>query len=318
MPKAIIEALKRNMRRALIDGNLGEAESILAHLKREDPLSPDTRGLELEFYLNSGKLADAGKLAEQLCRLFPSSARITFLAGKVDYRQKHYESAEAHFRESLRLYSHWRTRHWLGKTLTQLGKFGEAESLLLMVLENHRHALLDLAWLHERRNDLDAALKALDEFLSENPGHGYASEQRLRIRAKLLEPEELISEIGTLADLDEEMPQTLFPEFVRRLFETGQSPRARQEILAKMDRIDAKAAVQVAWVCYKAQAYDIACTLFLAHLGSNKTNFKYLAAMEAAADRCKRLPDVVAAYQTYLPEARHFFGRWRSLEQRKK
>ncbi len=316
MPKAIITTLRHNMRLALSAGKLNEAESILSRLKKEDPLSAETRGFELEFYIDSVRFAEAGALAPQLCRLFPDSARIMFLAGKLDYRQKRYETAELHFRESLRLYPHWHTRRWLGKTLTQAGKFEEAESLLLNVLESHRGALLDLAWLHERRNDLEAALRACNEFLVQNPGHAYASEQRTRIRARMLEPEELINEVGTLAALDEEIPSSLFPDYVRRLFETGETPRARDEILARMERFDSKVAVQVAWVCYRAQAYDIACTLFLAQLGANKSNYKYLAALESAADKCRRLPEVVDAYKAHLPEARHFYGRWRSLSKR--
>ena len=318
MPKAIINALQHNLRQALSIGRVNEAETILARLKKEDPLSAATRGFELELLLNSGRIAEADALARQLCRLFPDSARIIFLAGRVNYRQKRYEPAEGHFRESLRLYPHWRTRHWLGKTLTQAGKFEEAESLLQMVVDHNRYALLDLGWLHERRNDLDAALKAYDEFLAENPGHTYASEQQTRIRARMLDPEDLISEVGALVDMDEEIPQALFPEFVRTLFETGQSPRAREEIQAKAGRLEAKVAVQVAWVCYRAQAYDVACDLFLQHLGVNKSNIKYLVALESAADKCKRLPDVIAAYKTYLPEARQFYGRWRSLARRKK
>ena len=318
MPKPVINALQRNLRQALSIGHVSEAETILARLKKEDPLSAATRGYELELLLSSNRIAEADALAPQLCRLFPDSARIIFLAGRVDYRQKRYEPAEAHFRESLRLYPHWRTRHWLGKTLTQAGKFEEAESLLQLVVEQNRHALLDLGWLHERRNDFEAALKAYDEFLAENPGHVYASEQRTRIRARMLDPEELISEVGALAEMDEEIPQALFPEFVRTLFETGQSPRARKEIQAKAGRLEAKVAVQVAWACYRAQAYDVACDLFLQHLRVNKSNIKYLVALESAADKCKRLPDVIAAYKTYLPEARQFYGRWRSLARRKK
>jgi tetratricopeptide (TPR) repeat protein len=306
------------MRQALINGRLKEAETILAHLKKEDPLSPSTRGFELEFYLNSDRFAEADVLAVQLCRLFPESARIFFLAGKLAYRQKRYEEAETRFRESLRLYSSWQTQHWLGKTLTQAGKFDEAESLLHLAVEHQRHALMDLAWLYERRNDLDAALKAIDDFIAENPGNAYASEQRTRIKAKMMEPEELVSEVGALASLGEEAPGALFPEFIQRLFETGQSLRAREEIMARIHRMDSKVGVRVAWICYQAQAYDLACTLFLAHLGVNKSNIKYLAALESAADKCKRLPEVVAAYRTLLPETRQFYGRLRSLTRRGK
>ncbi len=318
MPKAIVETLQHNLRQSLSKGRMGEAENILARLKKEDPLSPTTRGFELEFYLNSNRLAEADVLAEQLCRLFPESARIIFLTGKLAYRRKHYEEAEAHFRDSLRLYPHWQTQQWLGKTLTQEGKFAEAESLLLLVREHHRYALLDLAWLYERRNDLAAALKAYNDFLAEHPGSSHASEQRMRIRAKMLEPEELMNEVETLTDLGEAIPASLFPEFVQKLFETGQSPKAREEIMARINGMDAKVAVQVAWVCYKAQAYDLACTLFLTHIGSNKSNYKYLAALESAADKCNRLPEVAAAYRAYLPEARQFYGRWKSLTRRNK
>lgn len=318
MPKPVIETLKHNMRQALSNGRLNEAETILARLKKEDPLSPATRGFELEFYLNSDRFSEAEALAEQLCRLFPESARIIFLAGKLAYRQKRYEEAESRLRESLRLYPSWQTQHWLGKTLTQSGKFDEAESLLHLALEHQRHALLDLAWLYERRNDLEAALKAVDDFLAENPGNAYAAEQRTRIRARMLEPEELVSEMGALASLGEEVPAALFPEFVRTLFETGQSPRAREEITARMHQMDSKVGVRIAWICYQAQAYDLACTLFLAHLGGNKSNIKYLTALESAADKCNRLSEVVAAYRTFLPQTGQFYGRLRSLARRGK
>jgi tetratricopeptide (TPR) repeat protein len=316
--KAIVDALKHNMREALAGGRLDEAEAILARLKKEDPLSAATRGFELEFYLESGRLAEADALAAQLMQLFPDSARILFLAGRLAYRRKRYEEAEPRFRESQRLYPHWKTQQWLGKTLTQSGKFEESESLLLLTLERNRYALLDLAWLYERRNDLQAALKAYDDFLAENPDNGYASEQRTRLRAKIMEPEDLINEMSVLEDLGEEIPAALFPEFIQKSFETGQTPRAREAVAARMRAMDARTGVRVAWICYQAKAFDLACTLFLAHLGANKTNYKYLRALESAADKCNRLQDVVAAYETYLPETTSFYGRWQSLSRRLK
>lgn len=314
--KAIIGTLQHNMRQALGAGRLKEAEAILGRLKKEDPLSAATRGLELEFYLNSERFPEAEALAEQLCRLFPDSARILFLAGKLDYRRKRYPEAEARFRESLRLYPSRQTQHWLGRTLTQAGKFEEAESLLHLAAEHQRHALLDLAWLYERKNDLEAALRALDEFLSKDPGNPYAAEQRIRIRAKMLEPEELVSEMDALAGLGEEVSPSLFPEYVERLFQTGQSPKAREEILGRMRDLDSRNAVRVAWVCYKARAYDLACTLFLAHLHENKSNIKYLTSLEAAADKCGRLQEVADAYKSFLPQSGQFYGRLRSLTRR--
>jgi tetratricopeptide (TPR) repeat protein len=181
-------------------------------------------------------LAEAVALsAEQLCRLFPGSARIIFLAGKLAYRLKHYDKAEAHFRESLRLYPHWQNRLWLGKTLTQIGNFKEAESLLLSVLDGNRHALLDLACLRERRNDLNATLKAHEDYLKENPDDSYAAEQQIRLKARKLSPEDLISEVSALAAMDEAIPALLIPEYIQKLFDTGQSPKAREKVSERMD-----------------------------------------------------------------------------------
>jgi tetratricopeptide (TPR) repeat protein len=250
--KLLIANLRENFRRALAEGRVQDAEEILLHLKSEDPLSRETRGFELEFPLLVNRLTEAQALARQLCHLFPSSARIFSLAGRVAYRSKNYTEAEAHFRESHRIYPNRRTEHWIGKTLTQQGRFDEAESLLLAVRSRNTGALLDLAWLYERKDDLAAALRAIEEFLAANPGHAFAREQRVRIKARMVEPDLLIDEIGALEDVGEEVPASLFPEFVRKLFETGQSPRAREAISSRMGSLDAKTGSQVAWICYHA------------------------------------------------------------------
>ncbi len=304
------------MWRALNEGRLQEAEHILAQLKNEDPLSRETRGFELELYLNANRLAEAQALARQLCRLFPQSGRIFFLAGKVAYRLKRYEEAEAYLRESQRIYPFWRTQHWLGKALTQAGQYEEAESLLLVAREHTDAALLDLAWLYERRNDLEASLKAYDDYLAANPGNKYAEDQRVRIKARMLEPEALIEEVSALKEMGEEVPPSLFPELVEKLFASGETVRARDEISANMGVLDAKTAVRVAWTCYKVQAYDLACALFLAHLRENLANYKYLNALESAASRSNRVPLVLEAYESLLKEAPHLHGRRKSLASR--
>ncbi len=304
------------MRDALARNRLHDAEDILAILKKEDPLSRETRGFELEYYINSNRLAEAEALSRQLCTLFPDSGRIHFLAGKAAYRLKKYEQAEVCFRESNRIYPNPGIRHWLGKTLTQMGRFDEAESLLLEARENNPRALLDLAWLHERKNELETALQFFDEYLKLHPEDDYAADQRVRIKAKLLEPEALIEEVAALKDLGEAVPPGLLTEYVRKLFESGQAPRARAEVTSRMNSLDAKTAIQLAWICYKAQAYDLACSIFLAHLPANLENRKYLVALEAAAIRCNRIPQVLEAYHPYLEQARHLYGRSRSLSRR--
>ena len=109
-------------------------------------------------------------------------------------------------------------------------------------------------------------------------------DERVHIRAKMMQTEDLINEVGALAELGEEIPAALFPEYVQKAFETGETLRAREEISARMQRMDGKTGVRVAWICYKARAYDLACTLFLAYLHDNKSNYKYLRALESAAE----------------------------------
>ncbi len=316
MTNAIISTLRHNMREALVQNRLRDAEDILVRLKKEDPLSRETRGFELELYINSDRLAEADALARQLCNLFPDSGRVFFLAGKLAYRQKRYEEAEGYFRESDRIYPNQGTRYWLGKTLTQTGRFDQAESLLLSAREHNPRALLDLAWLYERRNDPEAALQFYDQYLKIRPGDAYAVGQRVRLKAKMLDPEALIEEVTALRDLGEVVPPALQAEYVQKLFESGQAPRAREEVTARMGTWDAKTAVQVAWICYKAKAYDLACSLFLAHLRANLANRKYLVALESAATRCNRIPQVLEAYHPHLNDAPHLYGRSRSLSRR--
>jgi tetratricopeptide (TPR) repeat protein len=312
----IVGVLRRNLRQALQGSRLEEAGEILLRLKKEDPLSRETRGLELEFLLKTDRLAEAQALAQQLCQLFPDSGRIQLLAGQAAYRQKRYSEALACFRESQRIYPHWQTQQWLGKTLTQLGHFDEAESLLLAARENSVQALLDLGWLYERREDWSAAVSVYEAFLKVHPGHRFAASQLTRVRAKQLEPEELIEEAETLAEFGETMPEALFEEYVDKLFATGQAPVAREALLARLQGLDARQGTRLAWVCHHARAYDLACQLFLRHLETNLNSFKYLAALESAAGKCHRLSEVLETYRRLAPRERKLYGRIRNLVSR--
>jgi tetratricopeptide (TPR) repeat protein len=315
-PRPIVEVLRRNLRQALHQNSCEEAGEILLRLKKEDPLSRETRGLELELLLKTLRLDEAQALAEQLVQLFPDSGRIQLLAGQVAYRRKRYLDALDCFRESQRIYPHWQTQQWLGKTLTQLGHFEEAEGLLLAAREHSPQVLLDLGWLHERRSDWTAAAETYETFLKEHPGHPFATGQLTRVRAKLLEPEALIEEAQTLAEFGEAMPDALFEEYIDKLFATGQGPAAREALLARLPSADARLGVRLAWICYRAHAYDLACQLFIRHLETNLSSFKYLAALESAAAKCHRLSEILEAYRRLAPRERKLYGRVRNLTTR--
>jgi tetratricopeptide (TPR) repeat protein len=304
------------MRQALSQGRFTEAADILGRLQREDPLGRETRGFELEYHLATDRLSEADKLARQLCQLFPDSARIWLLAGRVAYRQKRYTEAESCFRESNRIFPSRQAELWLGKTLTQTGKWEEAEALLLSVRQHYDSALLDLGWLYERRGDLDAAVSSYDAYLALHPEHQFASERRLRLKARALEPEDLIEEAERLAEFGEELPDSLYAEYIEKLLTTGQSQRVRDEVKARVDRIDSRVGQRIAWACYRAQAYDLACDLFLKNLEENLGNFKYLNALESAAGKCNRLEELIEAYRKLAPLVPKLHGRVRTLARR--
>ena len=304
------------MKQALSRGRLTEAADILDRLTREDPLSRETRGYELEYYLASERLGEAESLAGQLCRTFPDSARVWFLAGKLAYRRKEYSNAETCFRESQRIYQSLQTKLWLGKTLTQMGEWSEAESLLTSVRDRFDNALLDLGWLYERKGDLEAALGAYDAYLAIHPDHEFASKQRVKLKARSLEPEALIEEVERLVEFGEQIPDSLFGNYIERLLDTGQGIRARQEVRSRLKDLDRKVGVVVAWVCYRKQAYDLACDLFVAFLESNLANFKYLNALETAATKCNRLTEVITAYKLLAGSFPKLHGRLKTLFKR--
>ena len=304
------------MRAALSGGRLSEASDILALLKREDPLGRETRGFELEYLLAADRLADAESLAPQLCQLFPDSGRIWLLAGRLAYRQKRYEDAENCFRESNRVYASDHAQHWLGKTLTQTGDWDQAESLLNSVRHRYDSALMDLAWLHERKGDIDAAIAAYDAYLAMHPEHAFASEQRVRLKARGLEPGTLIEEVERLSEFGEEIPDSLYAEYIEKLLETGQGQRVREEVRARLGSVNAKLGSKIAWSCYRAQLFDLACDLFIKFISENLANFKYLNALESGAAKCNRLEELIEAYNKIAPSEPKLYGRVKSLTNR--
>ena len=72
----------------------------------------------------------------------------------------------------------------------------------------------------------------------------------------------------------------------------------------------------MAWACYRKQAYDLACDLFMSFLESNLNNFKYLNCLEAAAAKCNRLTEVIEAYKRLAESSPKLHGRLKALFKR--
>ena len=308
--------LARNIQQALRTGEHAEAARILDRLKEEDPLSLQTRGLELEHLVFSGRHDEAGALAGQLLELFPGSARLHYLAGQLAYRCRDYAGADRHFRESLHLHPHWRTRHLLGRTLTQAGRLDEAEAVLLDLARQREECLRDLAWLYERKGDDTRALQTLEAYLEKRPRDAVALRQRLRLRARLMEPRDLLEDVDTLLELGEEIPGEVLPVWFDALLRVGEGRRARQFVREHKGDLDARVATGIGWICYRLQAYDLALELFLVAFEHNSKSVKYLAALESAARRTDNVAALIEVYRAHAPQEKKLYGRIKALQRR--
>lgn len=309
----VIRVLQRNLKQSLRSRQIDEARNLIDRLKTEDPLSLETRGLELEVLIADEDWVHAQTLAKQLQRMYPDSARIQFLSGRIEYRHKRYDQALQFFEQSHRLHPHWTTRRWIGKTYTQQSKFDQAEAILLGVLD-HRFAVnLDLAWLYERWQQPSRALLHVQSYLEKHPQEAFAKQQEVRLKAQILEPQTLCQDVQVLLDLDEELPHAMLPVYLNYLLESGQTQAARDFLARYQANSDPSTCASLAWVCYKLQAHDLALDLFIRGLPEKFRDVKYLCAMEAAARHLNREAELIPYYEVEALHEKRLYGRIKKL-----
>lgn len=305
----LIRVLRNNIKQALRQRQFDEVAKLLDRLKQEDPLAGETRCFELEYLLAVKRSEDALALAEQLLELFPDSARVQFLAGRVCYQRKDYAKAVDRFSESQRIARRWDSQRWLGKTYTQMGRFEEAEAPLLELAPRHDIVNLDLAWLYERMGSIDRAIACMDAYLQKHPSADHAIAKRKRLFANAQDPETLKADVDMLVALDEEIPSELLEAYIKGLLETGESRTARRFILDRLDALDDRTAASLGWICYHRQAFDLVMVLFLKALPSKLGDVRFLSSLETSARRCDRVVDLLAGYETYAPSSKNLYGR---------
>ncbi len=313
---AYLQSLRRNIKRWINQRNWMAAEQALTELKRLDPLDLRTRGLELEYLTGQEQYHDAQLLARQLTQLFPASSRIHYLAGLVAYRQKNYKRALAAFEESNKLYPNWRTQRYIGKTCTQSGHFETAESQLLPLISNHPVCLLDLAWLYERKSQYTRALTMLEQYLRYKPLDSFAEQQKQRLQAHALSPDQIQDEVASLNDFGEHIPIGLLIEFVRTEITQGRGRMVREMLMPRVEKLESKEAVQLGWACYHLNVYELAFVLMMRDFAKQYNNFKYRAALEVSAERSGRLDDIISLYERFSETDKRFFGRIARLKKR--
>lgn len=306
--------MKRNLVYALKKGQLNDAEHLLTQLQQFDPISKGTRCFELELALRQRDLSRSQRLAAELVVHFPDSSRVLFLAGQARFLHKDYATALPLFRESFRLSQKPQVQWWLGRTLLRFGDLTNARPALENVKETVFGALLDIAWLEELEGNLNGAAKSYERFLKLFPENAFAKSGLARVKALGMDPTSLREEIESLEQWGETPPKHLVPVFLKRLLETGEIAKARKYISGH--KTDPTQTNEIAWIFYKAHAFDIAFDLFRQDLASNLTRFTVLNAFETAAEKCSRIPEAIDCYERLAAHHKNLYGRIVRLKKR--
>ena len=313
---AFLLALKRNIKLSLRNKDLSSAKEGLEELKQHDLLGMETRGLEFEYLIDSDHFQEAAALATQLVNLFPASSRIQFLAGRLAYRQKDYARALPFFEESYRLHPSWHSEWFIGKTQTQAGNFEVAEPMLLRLVSEHPACLKDLAWLYERKNEFARAEAMVNQYLRHFPRDALAKQQLQRLLAHALPEADVLDEVETLSSFDEDIPVALLSEYVETRLIRGEGDAVRKWLLPRIEKMDARDAQSVGWVCHKLNAFDLSFELLLKNFTAQNGNFKYLGALESSAEKSGQMERLIELYQQYADDDKRFYGRMKRLTRR--
>ena len=313
---ALIQTLKRNIKQWLQQSQLQRVEDGLIELKVLDPLSLETRGLDLEWLVARRDYAQAEQVSKQLLNLFPQSSRIHYLSGKLAYRQKHYTRALTAFEQSYRLHAHWSIEWFIAKTLTQSGHFERAEPLLLRLVTQHPVCLLDLAWLYERKQQYSKALSKVEQYLKFYPQNNFARKKLQGLQVHQLSTRQLVEEVQTLNEFDANIPSDLLSEYISDRLSHGDSKAIRQWLNSHLQNIKPGDALQPGWACFHGNAFDLAYTLMVREFSSQHENDKYRRALETSAERSGQLEELIDVYQQYTEHDPRFFGRIVKLSKR--
>ena len=288
--------LVRRIQASLRGGALDEGAALLRDLRELEPLAVHTRAGELELLVHSARTSEALTLAEQLEKLHPTSPRILFWAGRAAIAGRRHERAIAALRESLRLARRAETERWLARALLYAARFDEAEPILLSVVQVRPRARLDLALLYERRGDLPAALRVVEELHRELPQDARAKRERVRLRAACAAPTELVRELEELEGVGEAIPPELLAPYLEALLATGAAARARDVALRVLPELSPYQATQLAWAAHHHDAFDLSFALFCHVLPGRLDDKKLRAALEKAASQAGRLPSLADLY----------------------
>ena len=307
-----VQALRENVRRSLRSRAWDEARDGLAALEAADPMSVDTRGLRLELLVRTGQNAEAGPLARQLVETFPASPGVRYWAGRHCYQLGDYAAAVAHLTEAVARHPGRWARLWLGKALTQAGQLQEAERLLLDFHATPPGCATDLAWLYERMDRTDEAIRLLEARVADAPLDGFAARQLRRLRAQTLDDGTILAEVETRLELAEPVPDDLVVPYVEALLRAGRAEDARAFVTAR-PHLPGKVLIGVGFACNRQQTPDLAMTVFLEGFEAGLRSDAFLPTLEKCARRCSRVQELCDVYAANAARHPKLYERRRKL-----
>jgi len=301
---------------ALGEKRFDDAQQLLGQLRERDPLSAETRGLELELRFRSEQWSEAEALAQQLSRAFPSSARILYWCARVAYQQRDYGRAIDLFEQSTHIAPRHGSQRWLGKALTQAGQLDRAEAILQPLSESHPEAVTDLAWVHERKGQLREAVRLYRLRLEQVQDDAWVRQQLERLMAEEMSPTELVEEVELLAELEERPAEQLLPRYVECLLLIGRGDEARRYVRQELTDVTPRIRQALAWKVYQQQAYDLAFELFVPLLPQGLHNSRFMSALRKATDMTAREAELIEALEPLCEGHRPLHGTVRKLRKK--
>lgn len=313
MENEAANVLERRIRASLRERAYDDTAALLESLRALEPLSVRTRALELEHLVRAGRRAEAYALAAPLVPLFPASARVLYWAGRAAYAVRRYDEAASWLEESCRIAHSNHGERWRAKALTQLGRLDDAEPILLALAARGEPCRADLAWLYERRGDLVRAIAELELHVQVYPDDARARDNLLRLRAGTMDAESLVAEVAELTALGEPLPEAMRAPYLGALLSTARTAEARQLVSELYEFLDVRDATSLGFVCYRAQAWDLAYELLVRALPARASDVKHLNALEKAAAMAGRTVELAEVLHAHAAKHPSLHGRVRKL-----
>lgn len=278
--------------------DLDEVETLLCRLREDDPMSVHTRCFELEWMI-ARKDRAARAAGDALARDFPGSARAMYLAGRAARQARQHALAADRFREAWRIHPSRTIELALAAALTDAGQLDEAEAILLRHADTSPSAYQRLGWLYERRGDLARAASAYESWLQARPDDNSTRRRLEELRARMMEPEEIIQETEQLVELGEAVPEPLVGPYFDALLRAGRGRDARRFVAERRGAMTAAQARSLAWTAYRMRVPDLALDLFLLALPSYGDDAKLRAAIARLGRETLRDAEVRVAFDRY-------------------